>query len=172
MASIEKGVSSVAIYNSKGQLLVGIRELEQNFVLPGGKLEEGERPMDAAVREVREEAGVDVRNLLYLGEGLVDNPGGLFRIYAFRGTTTDVPHGREDPDAEVKKWMWVDVSHGLPPAIANNLYSPNNVTLRLLGLQEGEVDDGGPEKEDPEEEVVVALPTDVMYQRACHKLNG
>jgi len=169
---METPVASVAVFNARGQLLVGLRELEQKYVLPGGHLEADERPMDAALREVREEAGVPVTNLLYLGEGVVETPKGLFRIYAFRAIGNDVPHGREDPDAEVKKWMWVDVSQGLPPAIANNLHSPNNVTLRLLKLQEGQVDNGGPEEDEAETEEVVALPLDVIHARARMKLHG
>lgn len=39
---------------------------------PGGHVEQGELPDDAAVREVREEAGVDVR---LVGERAVDAPG-------------------------------------------------------------------------------------------------
>src|SRR5277367_3874935 len=107
---IEKAVASVGVFNSKGQLLVGLREIEQQYVLPGGKLEEDERPIDAAVRETYEESGLKIINLLYLGEGIVHNDGGTWRIYCFRANANDVPHGREDPDAEVKRWSWIDAS--------------------------------------------------------------
>ncbi|GMB09875.1 8-oxo-dGTP diphosphatase [Thermolongibacillus altinsuensis] len=49
-----------------GWLLTEHRERGLEF--PGGKMEEGETPEEAAIREVREETGGIVRELMYLGQ--------------------------------------------------------------------------------------------------------
>lgn len=44
---------------SKGTLLVSRRNIPDNFGLPGGKVEDGETPIQAARRELKEETGID-----------------------------------------------------------------------------------------------------------------
>jgi 8-oxo-dGTP diphosphatase len=44
------------------------RHRERGLEFPGGKVEVGESPEDAAIREVKEETGGDVENLTYLGQ--------------------------------------------------------------------------------------------------------
>jgi 8-oxo-dGTP diphosphatase len=53
------GVNAV-ITDSAGRVLLGRRDRPPIWNLPGGGVEEGEAPWDAAVREVREEVGVEV----------------------------------------------------------------------------------------------------------------
>jgi 8-oxo-dGTP pyrophosphatase MutT (NUDIX family) len=53
------GVNAV-ITDSAGRVLLGLRHRPPIWNLPGGGVEEGEAPWDAAVREVREEMGVEV----------------------------------------------------------------------------------------------------------------
>ena len=55
------------------EVLLGRKKMglgEGNLVGPGGKLEPGESPADAAVREVLEEVGVSIRpkSLMLVGE--------------------------------------------------------------------------------------------------------
>jgi len=55
---------AVAVVEHKGRFLVGQRPLNVPLAgyweFPGGKIEPGESPEEAAVRECREEAGIDV----------------------------------------------------------------------------------------------------------------
>ncbi|GAA0293475.1 8-oxo-dGTP diphosphatase [Gracilibacillus halotolerans] len=44
---------------------------DRGLEFPGGKVEVGEKPVEAAVREVKEETGGTVRNIDYLGQYLV-----------------------------------------------------------------------------------------------------
>lgn len=54
-------------------LLVKVRELEK-YYLPGGKIEAGERPIDAAIREAYEELNVVLDESLVRYVGRVEGP--------------------------------------------------------------------------------------------------
>lgn len=53
------GVSAV-IRDEQGRVLLALRRRPAIWNLPGGSVEPGETPWDAAVRETREEVGLDV----------------------------------------------------------------------------------------------------------------
>ncbi|PID31285.1 hypothetical protein CR983_01915 [Candidatus Saccharibacteria bacterium] len=53
--------ANVIIENSAGQLLVVKANYKSYWTLPGGWIDAGETPSAAAVREVREEVGIEVR---------------------------------------------------------------------------------------------------------------
>lgn len=60
----------------------------REWVFPKGHLEQGERPEDAAIREVREEAGLEVRIIQPIGStryefGAPADPGHRKRVYWF-----------------------------------------------------------------------------------------
>ncbi len=59
--------SAGAVIVVDGRVLVLRRSDRDEWVLPKGHLEPGERPEDAALREAREETGLDVRLLAPLG---------------------------------------------------------------------------------------------------------
>lgn len=40
---------------------------EGYYDIPGGKIEEGEIPKQTAIREMKEETGIDIKNLKYKG---------------------------------------------------------------------------------------------------------
>ena len=54
-------VAAVVFRNSFGHVLTVRKDSSTKFQLPGGKLEAGETPAQAAAREVAEEIGVEVR---------------------------------------------------------------------------------------------------------------
>lgn len=126
-------VSSIAVFNEDGKLLMGKRADNGKWTLPGGKAEGSESPEETALRELREEAGITPDVMGYLGVGA---PGTII-VHAFK---TTVPNDTKtttelDPDGEIKeRWQWIDVSDGVPERIMNNLHAPRNVTLGLLGL--------------------------------------
>ena len=56
-----------AVVRSEGRVLLCVRRELRGWELPGGEVMPGERDEDAAVREVREETGLDVEPLRLVG---------------------------------------------------------------------------------------------------------
>lgn len=65
---------TISIWNDEGQILVVTNRRFGGFCLPGGKIEVGELPEEAAFRELKEETGLVPEGLKYLGCSLLHNP--------------------------------------------------------------------------------------------------
>lgn len=130
-----KEVASVAVMNG-GKLLMGVRNDNGRWTLPGGHLNDGEDPHAGALRELMEEAGIQAEKLEHLGsDGVKTHSGKSYVIHAYRmAHEGEPPTTKLDPDQEVKEWRWVDVSKGLPEEVLTNLHSPRNLVLEKLGL--------------------------------------
>ncbi|WP_232304079.1 NUDIX hydrolase [Pseudofrankia sp. DC12] len=59
--------SLVVLWSDDGRLLLVFDRRRQCWELPGGMIDPGETPREAAVRELREEAGYQVDDLLFAG---------------------------------------------------------------------------------------------------------
>lgn len=56
---------------------------EGYYDIPGGKIEEGETAEQTAIREVNEETGIIVKNLMYTGNIVVEYPNRIFNFEVF-----------------------------------------------------------------------------------------
>ncbi|HEV2000150.1 MAG TPA: NUDIX domain-containing protein, partial [Xanthobacteraceae bacterium] len=75
--------ASAAVFRG-GRVLIARRvNPPQLWSLPGGKVEPGETPKQAATREVREETGVEIEIVAAAGERVVVLPDARYRIHAF-----------------------------------------------------------------------------------------
>jgi len=127
-------IASVAVFNGD-KLLMGKRNDSKKWTLPGGHFEKNERPHEAAQRELEEETGIKAHQLIYLGNKFVTSELGiLISVYSYRYNAEPDVTTEYDPDDEVESWMWVNTENGVPLSIMQNLHSPRNVTLELLGL--------------------------------------
>lgn len=128
----------ITCYNGQGQLLMGKRNDNERYTLPGGHIEEGESPHDAAVRELYEETGLRSQSLSFLKEYALTNG---TELYCFSAYVTGEPHSKNDPDDEVSEWEWIDVEEGLPPKVYDHLHGPQdqqNLIKQLFQLQKAE----------------------------------
>lgn len=134
------GVALVTAYNDQGELLLGRRNDNGKWTVPGGHLEEGEEPRAAAARELYEETGLRPLSLSFLRE--FETAGGLV-LYCFSAYVRGEPHSHFDPDDEVGEWRFVDVSEGLPSRFFNNLHGPgpesgDNLVTNLFDIEKAD----------------------------------
>jgi 8-oxo-dGTP diphosphatase len=74
IADTPKGVKrrATVIYRREGQILF-VRKRKAKWNLPGGRVEQGETPLEAALREMAEETGLCLAELSYISEYEQDN---------------------------------------------------------------------------------------------------
>jgi 8-oxo-dGTP pyrophosphatase MutT (NUDIX family) len=93
------------------EVLVVHRVRRDDWSLPKGKLDPGESPRSAAVREVEEETGVravidhELPSTRYQVDGVPK------RVRWYRMTPIDGDPARRDPDHEVDQATWWPVAH-------------------------------------------------------------
>ena len=138
----DDGTREVLLGRKKTGLGIG------HFVAPGGKLEPGESPVEAAVREVEEEVGLtlDAASLRLVGELIYPfphKPQLSQRSWVF---LADAPDGEAvESDELVPEWipvaglpldaMWDDAKHWLPQALdgikvrATFVFGPDALTV-------------------------------------------
>lgn len=117
LADIE--VAAVALIRDRRMLMVTARNRDVLY-LPGGKVDPGEFPADAAARETREEVAVElvpgsVRELFTVVTQAHGEPDGRqVRMVVFAAETVGEPR----PSAEVSEVHWVTTAdrYRCPPA--------------------------------------------------------
>jgi nucleoside triphosphatase len=102
--------SGVLIFNPAGEiLLVQSHKWKGKYVLPGGHIELGERAVDAARREAKEETGLDVYDIQFLGwqEFIYDQDFWKPRHFIFLDFTcrTDSTDVRLNDEAQAYCWV-------------------------------------------------------------------
>lgn len=109
VASVPSPIPGVSVLVVReGRALVvrrGRAPLRNWWALPGGRLEAGESPVEAAAREIREETGLEVTNLIPIERFTftADN-GRQYALTVFSGEAGDGPAVAGDDAAELR---WV-----------------------------------------------------------------
>ncbi|GHG80467.1 NUDIX domain-containing protein [Streptomyces griseocarneus] len=130
--------AGVLIQHDDGRVLLVHHAKTGRWVIPGGKAEPGETPRQCAVREAREETGLDGRpgRLLavqhltadrHWGNKYIADPYELF-VFALH-TDPDQHAGIRVPDGELLGWDWFTPDDGV------KLMDPTNEALFMAVIQ-------------------------------------
>jgi 8-oxo-dGTP diphosphatase len=88
-----------------GKILLIYRKDEKHWEVPGGKVENDESPTEAAVREAREEIGVDVDLEKPFFSGEFEHNGELFLWHGYLANTDEEPEIMEE---KFEKLEWFE----------------------------------------------------------------
>ncbi|MFV0907004.1 NUDIX hydrolase [Rothia mucilaginosa] len=124
-------VCAVAIRNRDGLVLTVRKQGSDGFMMPGGKPEPGETPLQTACREVSEEIGLtpDPVRMHYLGTleaAALNESGFTVRAETYEYAPTDEQHellATLVPHAEIAELRWVN------PAMSNPSDSASQAPL-------------------------------------------
>jgi 8-oxo-dGTP pyrophosphatase MutT (NUDIX family) len=133
-------VAAVVLRDADGRVLVVRKRGTSRFMLPGGKIEPGEAPAEAAIRELREEVGAELAPelLVLLGDWIApaaNEPGELVHGHVFEHPWVAGLSAR----AEIAEVEWLH-----PDAMSMRLdLAPLLVTCVLPRLSREPMDPGG-----------------------------
>ena len=106
----------VVILDARGRVLLGKRKGELGtgeYSLPGGKLDFGETPFSAAIREVLEETNIELSHLLFTGkitnDYFADKGKQYITLYYLAYARNPESLKVMEPD-KIEGWDWYDVS--------------------------------------------------------------
>lgn len=78
---------------------------EGYYDIPGGKIEEGENPKQTAIREMKEETGINIQNLKYKGIMTIEYPNRMFIFDTF----ISKEYEGEPQEFEENTSEWIDI---------------------------------------------------------------
>lgn len=127
-----KRVASIAVKHGD-HVLMGKRRDSGKWTFPGGHVDPGEDMHEGALRELKEETGIEADSLHPISN--VHKVGGRepIDVQCFKHEVSERPSTSmmRDPDGEVYRWQWVDTSKGIPEHIRQNLHVPEDRNVML-----------------------------------------
>lgn len=79
---------------------------EGYYDIPGGKIEDGETPEQTAIREMKEETGLTVKNLKCKGNLVIEYPNRIFDFNVF--VSNDSEGEPQEFEENTSEWMEID----------------------------------------------------------------
>ena len=103
-----KGVKCIIENNGKF-LLVKINYAHHKWIIPGGGVDKDETSLQAVIRETKEEVGLDVKNLIYIGS-YVSKKNYANNIVEIFFCNSDIIETKIDP-IEIERAEWFERSN-------------------------------------------------------------
>jgi len=102
---------AVRCYCIKDNKVVAIRykkghHKEGYYDMPGGKIEDGELPEEAAIREIKEETGIDANNPIHKGKLIVDAPEKQYELEVF--VVYEINGEPEETEENTSEWLEIN----------------------------------------------------------------
>ena len=98
-------------HNGKAILIQELDEAEERWVLPGGRVDVGEMPRDAMVREVKEELGLDATVGDILDCNIFTSKSGQAHCIIVFAVTVDPKQSISVEQNEVLKAEWIAIDN-------------------------------------------------------------
>jgi 8-oxo-dGTP diphosphatase len=115
MEKMIKHCTGVIVYDGSGRIFLMTSPKWEGWVIPGGRIEEGETEEDCARREIREELGIEISDIVKIGETTPQTPefkdkSVQFHFYDYmaRAVSTDVA-----PNHEITSYGWFSIEDAL-----------------------------------------------------------
>lgn len=109
---MEPRLTSAVIVEHKGKVLLGRRNKTNcngMWVIPGGGVNWGETIQDAAIREIKEETGMDVEIVKQIGhQEVINTPGNYHAIVFFHLAKTQNPTIKVSDDISEAKFFTIE----------------------------------------------------------------
>lgn len=111
-------IAAVRVVNSEGLIFVVRKRGTQRWMQPGGKLEPGEAPLQAALRELHEELGVSwgperLSSLGHWDGPAANEPDTTLTAHLFSATWDPGADGEAGVGAELAEGAWMDPTQAL-----------------------------------------------------------
>ena len=129
------GVFAIVVKSKKILLIKrGNRPHKGNWCLPGGVIDKGESPEDAAIRETLEETGIKIKIVSFLGEIVGPLTGRIHYIYLC--TQKSGMLNSDSPEVDEVEWIqFEDINnYQIPTFIMEFL---DTVNIHELGIRGG-----------------------------------
>jgi ADP-ribose pyrophosphatase YjhB (NUDIX family) len=117
--------AAVALFNSEGNILLLRRKDNDKWTMPGGTLDFGESMTDCAIREVREETGLQIRVTGLIGTYtdphiLIEYSDGEVRQEFTLVYAAEIESGELKIDDESKEYRWLPLSAAVELPLAES----------------------------------------------------
>lgn len=121
-----KRVAICLITNGLDEVLMGLRNDNGKYTCPGGHLDQGEDPYEGAIRELKEETGLDVEDIKLVKVHKTEF-GTLIYCFKVEVDPKQLVDVSDDPDQECDDWFFMD-----PNEVIDELHVPlkDNVALK------------------------------------------